>query len=712
MARDLIIDRSPDAVDANPPTAAAVPPGMSPAPPEPAGPDAPADRPVLVFLRRLSTVAGLSVVALAGAALVAGWGFGSRAAAQLLSPGAVSIRPLTASCLLLLGISTWTLAERCAGYRRWVGTAAAAAVLVVVVLTLAEHAFGVDLGVDRLLFPQAVQATWTGPHPGRIPIGRATAIGLLAAAHLAARLPARWAPLLSQAGTLAAAALGITDVYGDIYAYALVGPRGDGLRGMPLVAAVALVVLCLGTVAARPSSGLTQVVTSDSVGAVMGRRTLAAALTVPFLLGWLPVLAQGGRYGNRFGVAVLVVGNAVAFAVVSFVVANAASRLEAVGATAQRAARDGHSQLMALIDNTSAVIYMRDLVGRYMLVNRQYERLFEVRRADILGRTDHDLFPAEIATAFRENDLAAVERGTPVQMEEIAPGDDGPHNYITVKFPILDEAGRAYAVCGISTDITDRTRAEAEVRRLNADLERRVRERTAELEASTRELDAFAYSVSHDLRAPLRSLDGFSQVLLEDYADVLDESGQDCLRRLQANTGRMAQIIDDLLDLSRATRVELRRTPVALSDLARSVLAELRQADPGRQVDVRIADHLDTTGDPHLLRLVLVNLLGNAWKFTEKSPAAAIQVELIRDGAQRVFAVRDNGAGFKMEYAAKLFEPFQRLHSRGEFEGSGLGLAIVARILRRHGGRIWAEGAPGQGATFYFTVTAAPEDLG
>jgi PAS domain S-box-containing protein len=371
-----------------------------------------------------------------------------------------------------------------------------------------------------------------------------------------------------------------------------------------------------------------------------------------------------------------------------------------------------HAQLMALIDNTSAVIYMRDLAGRYLLVNREYERLFGIGREQLLGRTDHDLFPVEIADAFRANDLAAIARGTPVQMEETAPGDDGPHDYITVKFPILDDAGRAYAVCGISTDITDRTRAEAEVRRLNADLERRVAERTAELEASTRELDAFAYSVSHDLRAPLRSLDGFSQILLDDYADVLDEAGRDCLHRLQANTGRMAQIIDDLLDLSRATRVELRRVPVDLSTLAREVIDELRQISPDRRVEVDIAAGLEVTGDPHLLRLVLVNLLGNAWKFTAKAGVPAISFELVPAGGEQVFAVRDNGAGFKMEYAAKLFEPFQRLHSRGEFEGSGLGLAIVARILRRHGGRIWATGAPDEGATFSFTVTAASEDLG
>src|SRR5712691_5631198 len=210
-------------------------------------------------------------------------------------------------------------------------------------------------------------------------------------------------------------------------------------------------------------------------------------------------------------------------------------------------------QLLALIDNTSAVIYMRDLDGRYMVVNREYERLFSLHREDIVGLTDHDLFPGEIADAFRANDLWSASNGGPVQMEEVAPGEDGLHTYITVKFPLLDSAGKAYAVSGISTDITDRKRAEEQVRQLNAELEQRVHDRTADLETTVRELDAFAYSVSHDLRAPLRSLHGFSQILVEDYGDRLDDDGRHYLERIQANVDRMGQLIDDLLRLSCAT---------------------------------------------------------------------------------------------------------------------------------------------------------------
>ncbi|GIE45317.1 sensor histidine kinase [Actinoplanes lobatus] len=361
----------------------------------------------------------------------------------------------------------------------------------------------------------------------------------------------------------------------------------------------------------------------------------------------------------------------------------------------------GTEQLLALIDNTSAVIYIHDQDGRYVLINREYERRFGVRREDIVGLTDHDLFPPHVADAFRANDRLALQVGGPVQVEETAPGPDGPHTYITVKVPLMDGAGHACAVAGISTDITERKRAEEEVRRLNTELEQRVRE----LEVLTNELDTFAYSVSHDLRGPLGSVAGLAEILIEDHTDRLDEEAQSYLRRIHDNAARMSQLTDDLLRLSGVTRSELRRERVDLSRLAHAALADLRDADPRREVNASIADGLVCTGDTHLIQLALNNLISNAWKFTGGRPDARIEVGATRLDGEEVFFVRDNGAGFSMGDVDGLFQPFQRLHAASDFAGHGVGLSIVHRVLSRHGGRIWADSAPGAGATFYFTLT-------
>jgi PAS domain S-box-containing protein len=364
-----------------------------------------------------------------------------------------------------------------------------------------------------------------------------------------------------------------------------------------------------------------------------------------------------------------------------------------------------HNQLQKLIDNTSAVIYMKRIDdGQYLLVNREWERLFGVPRERVVNLTDQGVFPPALASELRANDLGVARAGRTVQYEETAESEDGLRTYVSVKFPVVDIDGNPYAVCGISTDITERIRAEEQVRQLNTGLENRVRERTAELEASTKELDAFAYSVSHDLRAPLRSLHGFSEVLLDDYTDVLDEEGRDYLHRIMHNVERMGRMIDDLLNLSRATRVDLVREEMDLSAIARDILAELAAGDPARLVSMDVADGLRGYGDPRLVRLALQNLLANAWKFTANRPDPRIKVgRTTRDG-EEYFFIRDNGAGFDMRYADKLFTAFQRLHPAAEFEGTGIGLATVARVVRRHGGDITTYAEPDNGATFYFNL--------
>jgi light-regulated signal transduction histidine kinase (bacteriophytochrome) len=231
-----------------------------------------------------------------------------------------------------------------------------------------------------------------------------------------------------------------------------------------------------------------------------------------------------------------------------------------------------------------------------------------------------------------------------------------------------------------------------------------VRERTDALEAANAELEAFSYSVSHDLRAPLRALDGFSLALMEDYGGRLDGQAEDYLMRIRAASQRMAQLIDDLLMLSRVTRRDMSWREVDLSETARTIGAELAAENAGRQVVLTVTENMQVTGDPQLLDVALRNLLGNAWKFTSRTPDAQVTVGVEDRGGEHAYFVRDNGAGFDAKYGDKLFTPFQRLHGEGEFPGTGIGLATVKRIVRRHGGRVWAEGATGKGATVWFTL--------
>jgi light-regulated signal transduction histidine kinase (bacteriophytochrome) len=222
--------------------------------------------------------------------------------------------------------------------------------------------------------------------------------------------------------------------------------------------------------------------------------------------------------------------------------------------------------------------------------------------------------------------------------------------------------------------------------------------------ASNRELEAFSYSVSHDLRTPLRAIDGFSQSILEEYGDKLDEQGKADLQRVRAAAKRMGILIDDLLTLARTARSEMSHQRVELSNVAQEIVSQLKATNPERQTAFTIAPGLTVDGDPGLLRVVLENLLGNAWKFTSHKPQAAVELGVEQRDGERIYFVRDNGVGFDMQYADKLFAPFQRLHSDSEFPGTGVGLATVQRIIRRHGGRIWVNAAVDQGATFYFVL--------
>jgi PAS domain S-box-containing protein len=504
----------------------------------------------------------------------------------------------------------------------------------------------------------------------------------------------------------------------------------------------------------------------------------------------------------------------------------------------EAALRESEARLQAILDNTNAVIYVKDLDSRYVLANRGFEKALGVPREQVMGRRTSDLLPATVAEEFAAHDAQVLDAAGALTFEESLPGSNGaPHTYISVKSALRHEDGSPYAICGISTDITDLKRAEAERARLRtfldsiienlpnmvfvkdaqelrfvrfnkagesllgfsrrdligkndydffpkeeadfftskdrevlssgqqldipeepiqtksgetrvlhtkkvpildgggrpiyllgisediterrrieqrlADLNEGLRRRTEELEASNQELEAFSYSVSHDLRAPLRHIAGFADLLERGAGEALDEKSRRYVEKIVGAATRMGQLIDDLLVFSRMGRAQMRHTSVDLAHLVSEIVAELKEEAKDRTIEWRIEPLPVVRGDPAMLRVALMNLLSNAVKYTRPRPVAIIEVGAESREEGVVVHVRDNGVGFEGQYRHKLFGVFQRLHRPEEFEGTGIGLANVRRIVLRHGGTTWAEGEVGSGACFYFSLPgtgALPHD--
>jgi PAS domain S-box-containing protein len=359
-------------------------------------------------------------------------------------------------------------------------------------------------------------------------------------------------------------------------------------------------------------------------------------------------------------------------------------------------------------EDTNVAMVLTDLDNRFVRVNVAFAKLFGYAEAEMIGMTMEDVtHPDDVAESYARREELLAGRTAFFQMEKRYRHRDGHVLWGLVNVALLcDAADRPAGYAGQVQDITQRKRAEDELRAAREDLEVRVRRRTADLEAANKELEAFAYSVSHDLRAPLRAIDGFARLLENEHGAGLAPEGRELLRDVRDNAGRMGQLIDDLLRFSRLSRQPLRRQSVDCGDLVRRCVDELSRAWNGRRIDVRVGELPACRADPALLKQVWLNLLGNAVKYTGRCPEAVVEVGSRpgRNPADLVYFVKDNGVGFDMRFAQKLFGVFQRLHRAEEYEGTGVGLAIVHRIIRRHGGEVWAEAEPGRGATFSFTL--------
>jgi PAS domain S-box-containing protein len=383
---------------------------------------------------------------------------------------------------------------------------------------------------------------------------------------------------------------------------------------------------------------------------------------------------------------------------------------EAQTTEAHQALRVSEERLRALVDNAPIGIEELALSGELVQVNP--------RMCEITGYTADELRFLRIQDITHPGDLDADLTGMrrlrsgeidSFSMEKRDVRKDGEVIWVEAsRAAVRDPEGNPVLFVGAVRDITAQRAAEAEVQRLNADLEARVERRTTDLAQANKDLEAFSYSVSHDLRAPLRALSGYAEALLEEYSDALGETGRGYAERIQGAAGRMATLIDDLLQLARISRSQMHVRPVDLSAEVAAVVREFQSADPGRQISISIQDSVQVTADRGLIRTVVQNLVENAWKFTARRENPTIEFGSMPAGDAEICCfVRDNGAGFDPAHAAKLFEPFERLHADTDFAGTGIGLASVQRIIERHGGRIWAQGAVDAGATFYFTLDAA-----
>jgi PAS domain S-box-containing protein len=391
---------------------------------------------------------------------------------------------------------------------------------------------------------------------------------------------------------------------------------------------------------------------------------------------------------------------------IALALARTQARAERLAARMSESYRRSELRFRSAMQYSAIGKALLDREGRIVEANPALAKLLGKSPEQLVGSTFGALFVDGQDEVTRSREAEALTDGVYRTTRVLKHGGGGTRQAQLTFAPVPGDIGQDIARLVQIEDVTERLRAEAEVLALNRTLEARVEARTRELTRANEELESFAYSVSHDLRAPLRAIDGFSRLLTERYGDRIDQEGREYLLRVRNAAGRMGTLIESLLKMARLGRGGIKPVPLDLSRMAADIVAELRATEPARDVDIRITPGLQVEGDQSLVRSLLQNLLGNAWKFTCDCSDARIEFGVTADGE---FFVRDNGAGFPQEYADKLFRPFQRLHSQEEFAGHGIGLASVKRIVERHGGTIRAKGHPGEGATFFFTLPGESE---
>jgi PAS domain S-box-containing protein len=691
----------------------------------------PKTRPAPTLLPRAAAAAA----ALAGGLALAGWIL-DQDALQSLVPGLVAMNPATAITFILAGASLALLEAETAGpRRRRTGQACAAAVALVGLIQLGGCVLGRDPGLDQLLFRAELGDNRMAPNTAMNFLLVGLALLLLDAETRRGRRPAQGLALLAAAGAftgLIGYAYGVTALYG-VASYI----------PMALNTALAFTVLAVGVLAARPDRGLMRLITSDRLGGQLARRLLPAAVGVPAILGWLGLAGEAaGLYDRSVGVALFTVASAAVLTLVVLLTTAALDRADAERRQAEAALREAAANVQDLYDHAPCGYHSLDRNGTIIAINATELRWLGCTRDEVVGRLRFtDLLTDEGRRTFQENFPRFLERGQVHDLAFDLVRKDGTTLPVTLSATaIRDEAGQYIASRSTVVDATERRRVERAIRRLNDELERRVRERTAELAEANRDLaqknqenELFVYSVSHDLRSPLVNLQGFSKELAltcqelrtilanhdlppavrERGLALVDEGMAESIRYIQTAVSRLGSIIDALLRLSRAGRVEYRWQPVDVRAAVARVVEGLHATAAERGATIVVKDLPSAWGDPTAVEQVFANLIGNALAYLDPARPGVIEVGCTA-AAEHVpgavplttYYVKDNGLGIPASCLPKVFQAFQRFHPES-VRGEGMGLAIVRRIVERHRGRIWVESAAGEGTTFFVALPAA-----
>lgn len=655
--------------------------------------------PIPYFRSLMIAACGGILAVVAGLLVGVGWVTGNVSLLQIRTDWTAMV-PMTAVAFCLAGaallaitaIMNRRLAENSVTVERWRWVAKGLALLVALIggRRILFYVFGWPTEWDMLGFDK-------GQGPGQM--AQMTALGFLLTG-IALGVTAR-KHFYQSAQWIAAVVIFIGWIGLTRYFYG--GDQTGVFFRMAMHTALLFAVLGIGMFYSRPDGGFIVIWNSDTVGGVLVRRLFPAALVVPVVVGWLRL--QGERmewYGLETGITIFAMSNVLIFSVLAWHTASKLHREDMLRRQAEKTVLMEKQFSEVVIDSLPGIFYLFDRQEKFLRWNANFEQVSGYSAAEIAAMHPLDFFTGSDKALVAARISEVFVKGESYAEAEFVSKDGRRTPYYFTGITLQLDGQECLA--GVGIDITARRRAEAKIQELNTDLEHRVVERTAQLEAANKELEAFSYSVSHDLRAPLRAVDGFSQALVEDYGQSLPEEARHYVGTIRRETQRMGELIDDLLTFSRLSRASLERLPIDTNGLVRSVVKDMVAVASNRRIELNIEELPPCEGDLSLMKQVWINLISNAFKYTRRREPAVITIGSRFEQGTTVYYVKDNGAGFDMRYAHKLFGVFQRLHRAEDYEGTGVGLAIVQRIVHRHGGSVWAEAVVNEGATFYFTL--------